>query len=480
MLRRVSMLLTAVSVVLSLSLWSRMQAKYPISNCCQLRMLGDHTLLLNEGEAFVALEYGAANITAEVLAMRSPAYFAGDMRKLKIVSLETLQKRAIEEEGPSSEELESILRRTPQEKHSFFANLKNAIVLYAVGERSEADKQSGGDHDGDMDWVCWNEPLVKDFKEVPAQETKDYKMDKAVAEEVPFWSASIDQQLDYVYHHRGHQSWLGMISEVHDKVVDRYGFQDSLAADLGKAAFIQVDVPYKKAKPPADFPIDRFAKKWPHWKAHRKRGNITTYQSDKALGHLWDLVEKAIEDTKKSGSDKKPQAEGRILKYIADEQESFDKGKVGQMRVIMRELIENFMTKRSDLGKQTKTTSSDDRQQFYRWHDTEVAKGIATLKAIKSEAMRKIAAAILYEEAIVVGRNDNAALRFVWEVAVDPSSMLKSYPRIVLIENDPAPSASLRREEKVATMLNVNLAFHQSAHLASLFTLCGARTARNG
>jgi hypothetical protein len=40
------------------------------------------------------------------------------------------------------------------------------IFLSTVGERAEADTLSGGDYDGDLVWVCWDEDIVKYIKQM--------------------------------------------------------------------------------------------------------------------------------------------------------------------------------------------------------------------------------------------------------------------------------------------------------------------------
>jgi hypothetical protein len=177
--------------------------------------------------------------------------------------------------------------------------------------------------------------------------------------------------------------------------------------------YYKVDVPFRIVEIRRDIDIGQFTKKRPNWKGHRKCGN-QLYQSKKALGELWDLVKKEIGNVGKSFSDQETRAEVRISKFVVDEQGSFDEVKVGAVRTRMRQLIENYMDNRA---RQKQLEIPDD--QFYRWIDAEVAKGIEVFKAEKSDLMRKLSAAILYEQAIEVGKNNNAALRFVWDVAVD-------------------------------------------------------------
>jgi hypothetical protein len=123
----------------------RDKAHYPIQNTCTLRIIPDHTFLLREGEAFLALE---SVETDEIIAIRSPSYFKGDLRRLKVVTLQELLGRQSGVEMPSMSQplVDTPLRREFSEKIGFFASNKNCLVLSNLGCRSEADRMSGGDY----------------------------------------------------------------------------------------------------------------------------------------------------------------------------------------------------------------------------------------------------------------------------------------------------------------------------------------------
>jgi hypothetical protein len=199
-------------------------------------MYADHTLLLEEGEAYLTLK--DAVDAKEVLAMRSPSYFAGDMRKLTLVNKFTLCQRAQNFHEPDG--LPEALRRTPQQRFGFFENVRNALVLSIKGRRSEADKMSGGDHDGDTAWTCWNKKMVDQVKASDAHDTSKYLVEKDPAEKKPFWETTVKDHLACFFHFRYHHHHLGYLSDNLDKCIDAFGFDHDFTQDLGRAAFLQV------------------------------------------------------------------------------------------------------------------------------------------------------------------------------------------------------------------------------------------------
>lgn len=110
------------------------KSKYPVTESRNLRMLPDHTGLLESNEAFIAVGDESAQYdverTGSIVAMRFPSYFTSDIRKLTIVSKADL------------------IQRCP-ERGRFFAGIVAGLVLSTKGAKSEAERMSGGDFDGD-------------------------------------------------------------------------------------------------------------------------------------------------------------------------------------------------------------------------------------------------------------------------------------------------------------------------------------------
>ena len=97
-------------------------------------MIPDHTGLLECNEVYVAVGDDGAHCEmtqiGQIIVIRSPSYFPGDVRKLKVVSRSDLMMRC-----PTN--------------GVFFGCIGAGIVMSTKGHKSEAEMMSGGDFDGD-------------------------------------------------------------------------------------------------------------------------------------------------------------------------------------------------------------------------------------------------------------------------------------------------------------------------------------------
>lgn len=190
---------------------------------------------MEEGEAYVAMDRECDRSLSEavhVLAMRSPSYFAGDLRKLKLVDYETLEKRAHAQQALYN----------GRALHHFFLKLRYGLVLSTKGLKSEAQKMSGGDYDGDKAWVCWNQNIVDEVMDLDAENTttEHFQIKKSPEEQKPNSEASVEDRLNYALNFRKHQHQLGSLSNLLDRVIDIYGLGSEEADAVGTQAFLQV------------------------------------------------------------------------------------------------------------------------------------------------------------------------------------------------------------------------------------------------
>lgn len=118
-----------------------------------------------------------------------------------------LSERAtkLDHERPNSSKICETLRRTPVEKIDFFRNIRNALVLSNVGGRSEADRMSGGDYDGDNATVIWNEEVLSFIHReiIPSVETRILRVESGIGEDQSeedrnVWNCPRDKHISYL------------------------------------------------------------------------------------------------------------------------------------------------------------------------------------------------------------------------------------------------------------------------------------------
>lgn len=80
----------------------------------------------------------------DILVARAPAHLPSDIQRVKVVSRPELRK------------------------------LKDVIIFSTKGSIPLAAKLSGGDYDGDIAWVCWDQSIVKNFQNARVPEPMDF------------------------------------------------------------------------------------------------------------------------------------------------------------------------------------------------------------------------------------------------------------------------------------------------------------------
>ena len=173
---------------------------------------------------------------------QSPSYFAGDLRKLKVVSEEDL------------------FLRGNQDQKNFFTSIRHALITSIKGTFAEAHKMSGGDYDGDRAWVSWNADLIAclpDREKFVHENTSDLFTNKSALEDKLFANCSEAEIFEYMMHFRYHHRTLGRLSELLDFYIDniKYGFNHAHTKEIGRAAFLQVknDLKYVFLSNPSNF-----------------------------------------------------------------------------------------------------------------------------------------------------------------------------------------------------------------------------------
>lgn len=115
-------------------------------------MAADFSSTLEEGEVHLSFstKFQAEGFSdtlleqMDILVARAPAHLPSDIQRVKVVSRPELRR------------------------------LKDVIIFSTKGSVPLADKLSGGDYDGDIAWVCWDQSIVRNFENVPVPKQMDF------------------------------------------------------------------------------------------------------------------------------------------------------------------------------------------------------------------------------------------------------------------------------------------------------------------
>ena len=385
------------------------KARYPLKDSWHVRMLPDHVQLLKEGEAFVALPAdarGSLKTATEVLTFRNPSYFDGDLRKLTLVHYEDLLLRADAEDTKAG----NVGQESFAKCKNFFGNLTTAIVLSTLGSESEADRMSGGDYDGDKAWICFDQDLVEQVVAAEPASRPD-PLPKDQAELRLLVHASWKDRVKFARHFKNHQRQLGYLATKLDGAMDMFDdFSKSpVIDDLARQAFLQVDHPYQLCAPKS-FTTDYLSsQKEPHWfrneALHAGEEHAKVYRSEKAMGFLWDYVEKKIERAVSHGNGNEvPNTHILELADTACTRSDFTELKSKMRRAanayysVWKELT-NAKASLEKIGQKCQLHAQAERARLI-------------INASESEDERTLAAAVLYKEC-------GDSKRFAWRVAPD-------------------------------------------------------------
>ncbi|KAL7934950.1 RNA dependent RNA polymerase domain-containing protein [Trichoderma chlorosporum] len=131
------------------TLKTKMNITIPCS--AYIYMAADFSSTLEEGEVHLSFstKFQAEGFSdtllehMDILVARAPAHLPSDIQRVKVVSRPELRK------------------------------LKDVVIFSTKGSIPLADKLSGGDYDGDMAWVCWDQSIVKNFANAPMPKKLD-------------------------------------------------------------------------------------------------------------------------------------------------------------------------------------------------------------------------------------------------------------------------------------------------------------------
>lgn len=198
-----------------------------------LFMVVDFQNELEEGEVYIAFSdrfradagdwEGIMIHDADVLVARSPAHFPSDIQRVKAVFRPGL------------------------------AQLQNVIVFSAKGKTPLADKLSGGDYDGDIAFVCWDDRVVKNFdnaKDVVQPDLRNYyrqdqiKLRQLLSTHNEEYGAAIGEMIEKCFAFNLTKDMLGQATNYKERLCYfRGNVHDEVAMKLSALLSTLVDAP---------------------------------------------------------------------------------------------------------------------------------------------------------------------------------------------------------------------------------------------
>lgn len=232
-----------------------------LPNACCLYGVMDETKTLQQGEIFVQLsskKYPNLIQSGKIVVVgRNPSLHPGDLRLLKPVYVPGL------------------------------AHLEDVLVFPANGDRPHPNEMSGGDLDGDIYFVIWDEELVPQFDTPPMSFDDGAKQPKLSQEPSGVSITEIeDFFVDYI-----RSDNVGMIANSHLAFADINSGGASCNECIALAKLHSLAVDFAKTGVPATFPSELRAKKVPHFMSNSSK---PTYTSTKILGKLYDMCSESM------------------------------------------------------------------------------------------------------------------------------------------------------------------------------------------
>ena len=243
-----------------------------------LLMVPDPTGLLKENEIFLQISGSDESeengkmigiLTTKVIVTRTPCHLPSDIRLLRAVDYPQLR------------------------------NMIDCVVLSVRGSASQASLMSGGDYDGDLAWVCWDERLVniKQYTTPPKDYIKnDPSIENDPASEITVGTAlgigqpnsnflnvkNLEKLMIQHFIRQSKNCKLGELTNLHHRWAESKGINNPTTIRLAELCALSVDSAKSGmiiTMPKIDVPP------WPHYMKNTKN-----FHSKLALGKLFDDI----------------------------------------------------------------------------------------------------------------------------------------------------------------------------------------------
>eukprot|EP01129_Flabellula_baltica_P002968 TRINITY_DN12837_c0_g1_i1.p1 TRINITY_DN12837_c0_g1~~TRINITY_DN12837_c0_g1_i1.p1 ORF type:complete len:1060 (+),score=194.76 TRINITY_DN12837_c0_g1_i1:118-3297(+) len=243
------------------------KARIPVENSRNLMGVMDETHLLNYGEVFI--QYSEYNsdvedtriLETDVVIVKNPCLHPGDIRRFKAVNIPEL------------------------------SHLKNVVVFPSKGKRPHPSECSGGDLDGDLYFVTWDQELIFNENYTPG----DYIPPEPVRVQGRITQEHVTSFIiDFMQNNN-----LGYLCTIHLAIADKEGIDHYKCLQLHQLATTAVDFPKSGVK--AVLPRD--LSKNLSYPNYMEKPKEISFESRSVLGKLYnefksDLSQNSVDPTR--------------------------------------------------------------------------------------------------------------------------------------------------------------------------------------
>lgn len=215
----------------------------------------DETGTLNYGEVYAHVVDDGIDmeISGQVLVFRNPCVLPSDIRLLTA--------------------------RTANLPPRFKALYRNCLVVPSRGPASHAHECSGGDLDGDLYYIIWDEQLIPPELQAPGEQVVDVTTTELYSPA----AGNSDRDMMKFFCDYNSNNRLGMIANAHLASSDKVGMRDARSVQLARYVTAETDAP-KKGLTVGALPEGLMPEEYPDYM--NKRDKIM-YRSETILGELF-------------------------------------------------------------------------------------------------------------------------------------------------------------------------------------------------
>ena len=190
-------------------------------------------------------------------------------------------------------------------KNTYYHQLSkvfNVLILSTSGTFAPAMQMNGGDYDGDIALVVWDQRIVRELKPMQFFDESSIKKDlENLIQKREEKASEIENWISFAFSLRDCERFIGQVDRRHKLYADKYGLTHCISRELAVLSCMLID----GKKNGISLEQTRFfqffsgplqeCSKIPHWLAESKskqNQNGSSFHSESIVGRLYDFIQK--------------------------------------------------------------------------------------------------------------------------------------------------------------------------------------------